>query len=141
MTDHQKHYDQKSDHTDDAALEALFAQARDTPEALSDPLLAAILADAAAVQGDLIAVTAKQAVPEARNFRPNAVAIFKAMGGWVIVSGLVAASCVGLWIGFTAHETLLSTPGLSTLIVTQTNVDYAIYETFDLASALVEDMQ
>ena len=74
-------------------LEVLFAQARRTEAAVTDDLMARVLADAARVQP-----TAARQVPH----RPSAgplVWLRDAIGGWPAWGGVIAAGLTGLWVG------------------------------------------
>ncbi|KUP92046.1 hypothetical protein [Tritonibacter horizontis] len=135
MTDHHT----ERDETD--KLEALFSQARATPVALPDHLVATILAEAETEQSRWQATRATRAPATGGGALSILVA---ALGGWASVSGMVAASCTGLWIGFAGPEAILSLPGLNAIgqpTVSVSGEDYAAYETFDLATVLAEDMQ
>lgn len=76
---------------DEAMLAALFAQARTVGPEPSDGLMARVIADAEAVQ-------ALRRKPVAARPGPFASAL-AALGGWGAVSGLVAATLTGVWIG------------------------------------------
>lgn len=83
---------------DDAALEALFAAARNRAPEPSADLLARVLAQAEAVQAEQVARRPK--APAAR--RGGAWrGLLDLIGGWGGVGGLAAAGVTGLWIGFT----------------------------------------
>ena len=81
----------REDRDGDAALDALFAEARARPERVPADLVARVLADAEAIR------------PGAR--RQGWVAGFMgAIGGWPSAAGLAAASAAGLYIGYAAPE-------------------------------------
>lgn len=69
---------------DDDALEALFEKARRSAPEVPQPLMSAILDDAAALQP-------RQGSGPAR--------WFASIGGLPALGGLIAASCVGFWFG------------------------------------------
>lgn len=73
-----------------ADLEDLFAQARAAPPALPEALMARVLADAQAVQ---------PASSAGRAARDGLRGWLRRLGGAPGLSGLVAATCVGFWLG------------------------------------------
>lgn len=77
-----------SDHDDDAALDALFAQARAAEPAPPDALMARILRDAAAARG----APARSAPQPARGVR--------GWGGAAAAAALAACAMMGFWVGF-----------------------------------------
>ena len=88
---------------DDAALEDLFAAARDTGPLPSADLVARILADADAV------IDTAEVLPEPPKSRSFLSELIGAIGGWPSAVGLGAAAMTGVVIGFTsldAGETL-----------------------------------
>jgi len=118
-------------------LDALFAEARATRPEVPASLMESILADAAAAQAGHLGSIATES-PRRGPFE----VLIAALGGWPSLGGLVAASCVGLWVGINAPDLMLDTPGLQTLARTGSETtDYAAYETFDLATVLAEDLQ
>ncbi|WP_299986876.1 hypothetical protein [uncultured Ruegeria sp.] len=76
----------------DKELDHLFAQARAARDVFPDDLAVRIETDAEAVR------LARSARKRRRTWRDK----MKAIGGWHGVSGLVAASATGVWIGFSA---------------------------------------
>lgn len=85
---------------EDRVLDALFAEARQTPPDPSAALLARVLAEAEAVQADFAAAApSRPRVAAARGDRAWH-GILDLLGGWGGVGGLVAAGLTGLWIGF-----------------------------------------
>jgi hypothetical protein len=82
---------------DDLALDALFQTARAQTIGPDDDLIARIMADAARLQPKPAAL-----VPRPIN-RPGWLA---ALGGWPALSGLVAASATGFWLGVAPPEGL-----------------------------------
>lgn len=81
----------------DAALDALFSEARDL-RPRSD-LTARVLADALAVQAETAA-----AAPARRRGRFAPPAFVAALGGWGGLGGVTAAGLVGLAVGFWSPE-------------------------------------
>ncbi|WP_170758920.1 hypothetical protein [Ruegeria lacuscaerulensis] len=80
---------------DDMELDQLFAQARQNRPELPDDLAVRILTDAESVRLDRLAQAAQPP-------RPLWVRMLDGIGGWQGMSGLVAASAAGVWIGFSA---------------------------------------
>lgn len=79
---------------DEAALDALLAEARETPAALPDALTARMLADAEAAQN------ARAAPPAAAPRRRGRLArAFAGIGGWPALAGFATATVAGVWIG------------------------------------------
>ncbi len=76
----------------DKELEHLFALARDARDVFPDDLAVRIETDAEAVR------LARSARKRRRTWRDR----MNVIGGWHGVSGLVAASAAGIWIGFSA---------------------------------------
>ncbi len=76
----------------DNELDHLFAQARATRNELPDDLAVRIETDAEAVRLSRIA-------PKGRWSWRSSISV---IGGWQGLSGLVAASAAGVWIGFSA---------------------------------------
>ncbi|WP_299965721.1 hypothetical protein [uncultured Roseobacter sp.] len=72
---------------DEALFQAAMTAARDAPPVVPAALMARVLGDAAAQQP--------------RRWRLSAL-----IGGWQGLGGLVAATCAGLWIGWSAPEGL-----------------------------------
>ena len=96
-------------HEDDA-LDALFAQAKETSP--RPDLMARVLADAADVQAEAAVVHAPVSPP-----RDSWLAgLLGALGGWSAVSGITAAGVVGLAVGLYSPDAvagLLDADGLS----------------------------
>ncbi|OIQ29815.1 MAG: hypothetical protein BM562_10480 [Alphaproteobacteria bacterium MedPE-SWcel] len=137
MADHHDNFDE---------TEALFREARNARPAVSERLVSAILADAAAQQAQwqVPAITLPITSQDGTDRRGPVAALVSALGGWVSVGGLVAASCTGLWIGIAGPEVVMTATGLGAFGDASAMVsgdDYAAYETFDLATVLAEDMQ
>lgn len=96
---------------EDTALEALFAAARADASQPSASLVARVMADADTVLMELAApaaspVAARRTSPAAtKRAAPGfaasgfAARLFAGLGGWGGISGLVTASCAGLWLG------------------------------------------
>ena len=75
------------------ALDTLFAQARQAETAVTDDLMARVLADAAREQ-------ARPAPGAARRRRPGPLDWVRALvGGWPALGGVLAAGLAGLWVG------------------------------------------
>lgn len=101
---------------DDAALNALFADARAARPALEDDFMARLVADADA------------ALPSAPAFAPTPAprsTFFQFLGGWPTVASMASCAVAGVWIGFAQPETLNMVAGYS-----------SESETYDLASLL-----
>lgn len=92
----------------DMELDQLFAQARQSRPEMSDDLAVRILTDAETVRLDRL-----KPVPSPRSVWTR---ITDGIGGWQGLSGLVAASAAGVWIGFAAPGFL---PDPATLIYPQ----------------------
>lgn len=120
--------------TQEAALEALFATAKDTAPLPDAALLQRVLSDAAQVQAGFAAA----AVPEARRAwpeRPRRRAqvrlggLFEMIGGWAGLGGLATASAFGLWLGMTPvlglGETLAAQGFGSAAVLDGLGEDYA----------------
>ncbi|MDO6589248.1 hypothetical protein Q4539_03210 [Yoonia sp. 1_MG-2023] len=73
----------------DDILEDIFAQARAVAPVPSDDLIARVMAGA----------TVPQAVPQPAPRRSLGQQVLDLLGGWTAVSGLVTATCAGVWIG------------------------------------------
>ena len=94
---------------DDMELDQLFAQARRNRPDLPDDLAVRILTDAEAVRLDRR--------PSAGPSQPSLWRrMLDGIGGWQGMSGLVAASAAGVWIGFAAPDFL---PDPATYIYSQ----------------------
>lgn len=94
MNEHEKH---------DAALNAMFTAAKAEDPVPSGDLMARIMADAAAVQTQAAVVSAPIPAPK------SIVHILSdAFGGWAGASTLAACVGLGLMVGFTSPETILS---------------------------------
>lgn len=100
MTDN----DKLPDH-DDAALDALFAAARDDTPVPSAALLARITADAE--REVAMPATIARAAPKRRGL----AWLVAALGGWPAVSGLATATVAGLWLGYTEPGSLTDFTG------------------------------
>ncbi|MFY2825994.1 hypothetical protein [Ruegeria sp. MALMAid1280] len=92
----------------DTELDQLFAQARQTRPELTDDLAVRILTDAETVRLDRLKPAAQP--------RPVWSRILDGIGGWQSMSGLVAASAAGVWIGLSAPGFL---PDPATIIYPQ----------------------
>jgi len=110
-------------------LDQLFAEARQARPDLPDDLAVRILTDAEAVRLE----RQKQAVPARRN---PILGLFDGLGGWQGLSGLVAASLAGLWVGFSAPSFL---PDPADFIVTQDS-SYLIAD-LGLEAIILEDYE
>lgn len=82
---------QMTDAQRDAELDAMFDSARADPPAVSQALMARVLADAQAAQ------------PRARR---DLAGWLSRIGGLPALGGFVTATCVGIWIGVAPPETL-----------------------------------
>lgn len=111
----------------DAALEALFDEARATPPALPEGLAARILADAEAALPPPEPAAAR--APARGGWR----GFLDALGGWPAFAGLSAATMAGLWIGLAAPDSL----GTMATGVLGDGYDFTALAP-DLAPALVE---
>ena len=104
--------DQTSGALPEAELEALFASARAQDPVPSDGLMARVLADAAAVQADMGAGVV--GMNPARPSRSLWDRVLDGIGGWTGVSTLAASACVGLVVGLTGPDAMLSyVPGVT----------------------------
>lgn len=93
---------------DDAALDALFAEARADDPVPTDALLARIAADAAMVQP---AAERVQAAPRRGWLRQ----MVDGIGGWPALGGLVTATAAGVYIGISQPDLVgLTALGLET---------------------------
>lgn len=81
-----------------ATVDALLAQARNSPPQVPDALMARVLADAQAAQPEII-----RSMPETQDLWARFCEVF---GGWQGMGGMVAATCAGVWIGLSPPETL-----------------------------------
>ncbi|MGC3939455.1 hypothetical protein ACOTTU_16745 [Roseobacter sp. EG26] len=81
-------------HDDDdmTQVDRLLKAARDGEPDLPSGLMARVLADADAIQSQ----PARPPMPA----RPLWARLSEALGGWQGMGGLVAATCAGVWIGF-----------------------------------------
>lgn len=86
---------------DEALLDDLFAKARGMGPMPSDALMTRILHDAATLQPGRAAMPL--ATPSPAGWR----ALLAVLGGWPAVSGLVAATLAGVWIGAAPPESLV----------------------------------
>ncbi len=77
----------------ESELEDFFMAERNTAPALSDILLARIIADA---QSQLDTVQPEPAIEETGFFQR----LLDGIGGWPSMAGLATASIVGVWIGY-----------------------------------------
>lgn len=84
--------------SEEMALDALFDAARKTEPKVPDALMAQVVADAARVQPR----------PAARALPPPSLwtRFSDLMGGWQGMGGLVAATCAGIWIGWSPPSAL-----------------------------------
>jgi len=80
-------------------LDQLFAEARQARPDLPDDLAVRILTDAEAVRSE----RRERSIPRRRN---PIRSLFDGLGGWQGLSGLVAASLAGLWVGLSAPSFL-----------------------------------
>lgn len=111
----------------DTELEALFAAARCTRDDLPGGLAARMLDDAARVQ-------AGRSAPAASKPRIW-TQLQVALGGWPGLSGLVAASAAGLWIGF-APPTFLPDP---VALIYPVEQDVELYQTIAYSDDIAEE--
>jgi hypothetical protein len=88
--------------TTDQELDAFFSAAKDTAPDPSPGLMARVLTDAQAVQGQTARVTA--GARHAR--RPRSRQLIELLGGWPAMAGLVAAGLAGVWLGFNPPSAL-----------------------------------
>lgn len=116
-------------------LEALFAEARQVPARPSEDLMAAILADAAAVQSELGTPPVTQ--PRERFSLRIWQQFVSAIGGWPAFGGLAAASMAGLWIGI-SPPAFLPDP-VEQIYQISSGEDVLAYNDIDLASWLGEE--
>ncbi|MCV3271214.1 hypothetical protein [Roseobacter sinensis] len=86
------------EHSEDAALDALLDAARTAPPEVPDALMARVLADADRVQPS----PAARAAPSSGLWSR----ISDLVGGWRGMGGLVAATCAGVWIGWSPPDAL-----------------------------------
>ena len=83
-------------------LESYFEAARRESVEASPVLLARVLADAEAEQANL-AMSGATVAPDRQSVFANLLA---GIGGWPSVAGLATATVAGIWIGFSAPETV-----------------------------------
>jgi hypothetical protein len=74
---------------DEHMLDDIFAQARAVAPIPSDDLIARVMAGA----------TVPQSAPQPAPRRSFGQQVLDLLGGWTAVSGLVTATCAGVWIG------------------------------------------
>lgn len=79
-----------------AAVDALLKTARDAPADVSDALMARVLADAEGFR-PVMAPPRQPGIWER---------LADLVGGWQGMGGLVAATCVGVWIGLSPPDAL-----------------------------------
>ena len=93
---------------DDKHLEALFAEAQNTPRMASDDLMARVLRDAAAIQ-------LEASLPLQRPDLPVSLkqSFWDIVGGWTGAIGFAACTAAGLYFGYLATD-LLTTTSLPT---------------------------
>ncbi|MCG3268987.1 hypothetical protein [Yoonia sp. I 8.24] len=84
-----------TDRNDDI-LEDIFAQARAVAPTPSDDLIARVMA------GVPVPQVASQPAPR----RSLGQQVLDILGGWTAVSGLVTATCAGVWIGVSPPESV-----------------------------------
>ena len=100
-------------------LNSLFAAARKAGVKPSDALMARVLADADAVQAGFQTT----ATPPMRASRMQQ--LFRVLGGWPSIGGLVAATVTGIWIGVNPPSGL--SVGVSEVTQAYLGIDDAIY--------------
>ncbi|MGJ8604541.1 MAG: hypothetical protein ACSHXH_10485 [Marivita sp.] len=95
----------------DDPLDAVFADARRTPPAVPDDLMARVIADAMAE------------MPLKTKVSPWGH-ILGPLGGWPAIAGLAMTACVGVWAGGTLTDDLMMTlsPTESALVETGTGL-------------------
>jgi len=100
-------------------LNSLFAAAQKARAKPSEALMARVLADAEAAQTGFQEI----ATPAMRPGRMQQ--LFRVLGGWPSVGGLVAATVTGLWIGVNPPSGLSA--GISEVTQAYLGIDDAIY--------------
>ncbi|WP_226698657.1 hypothetical protein [Ruegeria profundi] len=96
---------------DEMDLDQLLAKARQTRPDLPDDLAVRIVTDAETVRLDRLK-------PASSSRRSVWVRMLDGIGGWQSMGGLVAASAVGVWIGWSAPDFL---PDPAAIIYPQEN--------------------
>lgn len=87
----------KQDKHAEVSVDAMLAAAKAAPPAVPDALMARVLADADALQPR----------PAAPAVAPGLwIRLSDAFGGWQGMGGLVAATCAGIWIGWSPPTAL-----------------------------------
>ena len=81
-------------------LDLLFAQARNDRASMPDALAVRMQTDAEAVR------LARLAPPKTKLSRGLLARLVDGLGGWQGMSGLLAASVTGVWVGFAAPDFL-----------------------------------
>lgn len=112
---------------DDAAMEALFSEARNTQTVASDDLMARIMADAEAHLPQASGFGAVRSAPQSR-WRLMLVAI----GGWGAATGLATATMAGLAFGLFLPDTF------SDLATNYTNSAVVSYDLSDLTPSFYD---
>ncbi|KEO52875.1 hypothetical protein TP2_08010 [Thioclava pacifica DSM 10166] len=101
-------YRETDGRSEEALLEAVFADARaQAPEPGAD-FLARVMADAAAVQAGFAAPVAASGDDGPGVLAGIWEALRGAFGGWAPMGGLVTAALAGVWIGFVGAEDVAS---------------------------------
>ncbi len=85
-----------TDRNDDI-LEDIFAQARTVAPTPSDDLIARVMAGATVPQSAAARPTPRRSLGQQ---------VLDLLGGWTAVSGLVTATCAGVWIGVSPPESV-----------------------------------
>ncbi len=120
-----------------ADLEALLTSARTAPPAtVPEALTQTILSDAAQIQKEFQMVAEVGAVGGAAPELWRG--LMDALGGWFGVSGLAAASLVGVWMGVAPPEFL---PDPVSLASSMSSEALLPLDSFDLADVLAEEVQ
>lgn len=98
----------------DDALEAAFAQARETPP-VPEALMARVMADAVA------------AMPKPVR-QPIWKQILGTLGGWPAMAGLAMTACVGIWAGGVLSDDLITVFGLSESLAFETGSELSAFD-------------
>ena len=113
-----------------AEVDALLSAAQNAPPAVSDDLMATILADASQVQTGFLP-------PEMPARRQGGFAsLLAVLGGGFGVGGLVTAGLAGVWIGV-APPAFLPDP----LELTSATSTSELFDGFDMSELINEDLQ